>query len=165
MRKISFIGLSGSGKTYIVERLISLLNQKYNLRSAVVKNIHMHQMDTEGKDTYRYGEAGASLSITKNVYEETTIFVKKELSISELIRWIKNGPIMVDVLIAEGFRDLKIPTVLCAKDPDKIEDQITETTQIISGLIANQKIKRFQDLPVIKFEENPEPFLNMLNLS
>ncbi|MFW5895460.1 MAG: molybdopterin-guanine dinucleotide biosynthesis protein B [archaeon] len=164
MKKISFIGLSGSGKTYIVERLISLLDKQFGLKSAVVKNIHKHQMDTEGKDTYRYGEAGAKLSITKNVPGETTIFIKNYLEMEKLMNWIEKGPFSIDIFIAEGFRDLKVPTVLCARDTEKIEDQITETTKAISGLIAEEERENYKGLPVINIERNPKPFLKLLDL-
>ncbi|MFO8018486.1 MAG: molybdopterin-guanine dinucleotide biosynthesis protein MobB [Promethearchaeia archaeon] len=165
MKKINFIGLSGSGKTYIIETLISLLEERFNLKSAVVKNIHLHQMDTEGKDTHRYGEAGANFSITKNIHGETTIFVKKDLSIEKLEQWIGNGPFPVDIFIAEGFRDLEVPTVLCVRKVEKIEEQITRSTKVISGLITRGNRERYGDFPIIDIDKDPEPFFDLLGLS
>ncbi len=56
---IGFSGFSGSGKTTLIEKLIPLLKKK-GLKVAVIKHDgHDFEMDREGKDTYRFGRAGA----------------------------------------------------------------------------------------------------------
>src|SRR5215469_14784472 len=58
-----FVGHSNSGKTTLVERLIPELTRR-GLRVATIKHAHHKvQLDTEGKDSWRYKNAGASLSM------------------------------------------------------------------------------------------------------
>ncbi len=57
------VGRSNSGKTTLMERLISRLQQQ-GLRIATIKHTH-HQpeMDTPGKDSWRHKQAGAVASL------------------------------------------------------------------------------------------------------
>jgi len=60
---LSLVGSSNSGKTTLMEKLISGLVAK-GLRIATIKHSH-HQpeMDTPGKDSWRHKQAGASTSL------------------------------------------------------------------------------------------------------
>ena len=56
---LGFSGYSGSGKTTLVEKLIRILKSQ-GLRVSVIKHdAHDFQIDKEGKDSYRFREAGA----------------------------------------------------------------------------------------------------------
>ena len=57
------VGHSGSGKTTLIEKLVRELSGR-GLRVAVIKHAH-HKvvLDTPGKDSFRYKEAGAAMSI------------------------------------------------------------------------------------------------------
>ena len=58
-----FVGHSGSGKTTLVEKLIRALSQR-GLRVATIKHAHHKvELDTPGKDSFRYKEAGAAMSM------------------------------------------------------------------------------------------------------
>ncbi|MDQ6955398.1 MAG: molybdopterin-guanine dinucleotide biosynthesis protein B [Mariprofundaceae bacterium] len=60
---LSLVGSSNSGKTTLMEKLVSGLTAK-GLRIATIKHSH-HQpeMDTPGKDSWRHKQAGASTSL------------------------------------------------------------------------------------------------------
>ncbi len=60
---LSIVGYSNSGKTTLMEKLVSGLVAK-GLRIATIKHSH-HQpeMDTPGKDSWRHKQAGASTSL------------------------------------------------------------------------------------------------------
>ncbi|MDX8397687.1 MAG: molybdopterin-guanine dinucleotide biosynthesis protein B [Mariprofundaceae bacterium] len=60
---LSLVGSSNSGKTTLMEKLVSGLVAK-GLRIATIKHSH-HQpeMDTPGKDSWRHKQAGASTSL------------------------------------------------------------------------------------------------------
>ena len=136
-----------------------------NYNVTVIKNIHEHQIDKEQKDTYKYGEAGAVFSITKNIDNETTIFLKKEVNIDELLKWIGSGPYKIDVVLIEGFRNLNYPTILCLKNWEELESQLTTNVKAISGVICSKnfngtkKIKL--DTPIINIQEDFEKFLEI----
>ena len=60
---LAIVGFSNSGKTTLMEKLVSGLVAK-GLRIATIKHSH-HQpeMDTPGKDSWRHKQAGASTSL------------------------------------------------------------------------------------------------------
>jgi molybdopterin-guanine dinucleotide biosynthesis protein B len=168
MKIINFIGYSGSGKTTLILTLIEYLKEVYNMDTAVIKNIHEHRIDKDGSDTYLYSESGANYSIAKNIYEETTIFVKKILSIEELIRWIQLGPYKADIIFTEGFRDLEVPTILCIKGVQEIEEQLNENVKIISSLgqISQKEsdmVKMNFSVPIIYINKDFEKLLKTLD--
>lgn len=132
----------------------------------MIKNIHEHQIDKEDKDTYRFGEAGVRFSITKNVNNETTIFLKNKISVEDLLKWLELSPYKLDLCFLEGFRNLNYPTVLCVQNRDEIKPQLTEYVKMISGLISlNFKEGRDKtDIPVVNLLESFELFLKIFNI-
>src|SRR4030065_597142 len=60
---ITVVGHSGSGKTTLVEKLLRELTAK-GVRVATIKHAH-HKvvLDTPGKDSFRYKQAGAVMSM------------------------------------------------------------------------------------------------------
>ena len=166
LKVIGLIGYSGSGKTHIILKAIEDLRNKLKLNVAVIKYIHEHQIDKEGKDTYEYCQAGAKFAITKNNFNETVIFIKNKIEIEEVIKWISTGPFKVDLIFIEGFRNLKYPTILCVKNSDEIEAQLTEYVKMISGLICkrNERISDILGLPIVNIEKDFRKFLEIFNL-
>ena len=106
---LSFVGRSNTGKTTVIERLIPILCER-GLKVAVIKH-HPHDFDIDipGKDTYRYKQAGATMSILASpgkvaVVEDT----EKELSLEEIItRYVHD----VDLLLIEGFKRERVPKI------------------------------------------------------
>jgi molybdopterin-guanine dinucleotide biosynthesis adapter protein len=63
---VSIVGRSGSGKTTLIEGLIRHWG-KQGVEIAIIKHMkHDFQVDVPGKDTFRYREAGAAMSIITN---------------------------------------------------------------------------------------------------
>ncbi len=63
MKVISIVGHSGSGKTTLVEKLIRELCAR-GVKVATIKHAHHKvELDTPGKDSYRYKDAGAVMSV------------------------------------------------------------------------------------------------------
>ena len=169
MRKIkiiALIGYSGSGKTHFILEAIQLLKIKRSYNIGVIKNIHEHQIDKEGKDTYRYTKGGAEFSITKNVYNETTIFLKKKINSEELLEWISESPLQIDVVFLEGFRDINFPTILCVDTFEDIQSQINPHVKMISGklLLEENEVPYFSNVPIIDIKKDFQKFLNLFEL-
>lgn len=134
----------------------------------MVKNIHEHQIDEEDKDSFKYGEAGAKFSITKNVNNETTIFLKNRISIERLLEWIANGPYKIDLVFIEGFRNLNYPTILCLKNFEELTPQLTSNVKTISGLICSKNNYKKEeinlDTPILDIQRDFESFLEIFNI-
>ena len=134
----------------------------------MVKNIHEHQIDEENKDSFKYGESGAKFSITKNVNNETTIFLKNRISIERLLEWIANGPYKIDLVFIEGFRNLNYPTILCLKNFEELTPQLTSNVKIISGLICSKNNYKKEeinlDTPILDIQRDFGRFLEIFNI-
>ena len=163
---ISVIGYSGSGKTHFIQKAIRRLKTELNFEVAVIKNIHQHQIDEEGKDSYIFTEAGAVYSIIKNKFNENAIFFKKKINSEELIKWIIKGPFKVEIIFTEGFRNLSFPTILCVKEISEIKPQLNENVKAISGLITTSKLSQKSEskLPIVDAEENFKSFLKVFEI-
>ena len=163
---ISVIGYSGSGKTHFIQKAIKRLKTELNFEVVVIKNVHQHKIDEEGKDSYKFSEAGAVYSIIKNKFNENAIFLKKKINIEELIRWIIKGPFKVEIIFIEGFRNLSYPTILCIKELSEIKPQLNDNVKAISGLITTSKLSQKSEikLPIVDAEQNFESFLKIFDI-
>jgi len=167
MKIISLIGYSGSGKTFFIINAINKLKKELNYDVAVIKNVHNHQIDEEGKDSYKFNEAGAQFSIIKNTQNENAIFFKKSVSIDDLIKWISKDFFKPDLIFIEGFRDLTYPSILCVKEINEVESQVTENVKMISGIISIREFKESSEfnLPIINIKDDFEAFLNIFQIN
>ena len=154
---IDVIGYSGSGKTYFIRKLIALLKIKLGYKVAIVKNVKHHQIDKEGKDSYKFTESGASYSIIKNNNKMYGIFLQvNEDNLEKIVNWVQQGPIQIEILVTEGFRTLNHPTILCVSNLDEIEHQLNKNVKMISGVICSKNINTntFANLPILDIESN-----------
>ncbi len=110
---------------------------------------------------------GAQFSITKNIYNETTIFLKKEVSIEDLINWLKVSPYKIDLVFTEGFRDSNYSTILCVKNLEEINEQLNNNVKIISGLISlkNSNDIDYLKIPIIDIQKDFDKCLKILDIN
>lgn len=96
-----FAGHSGSGKTTLIEKLVRELSGR-GLRVAVIKHAH-HKvvLDTPGKDSFRYKQAGAAISmlVTANELQLVADAVDKREPAQLAQRFLGEA----DMVLAEGF--------------------------------------------------------------
>lgn len=110
-RIIRFIGYSGSGKTTLIEKIVKNLSSD-GIRVATIKHdVHGLDIDKEGKDSYRYSQAGAQISAVSSP-DMTVYKIHKKFTLDEIISNIKN----VDIIIIEGYSsDGDYPTISVAR--------------------------------------------------
>lgn len=108
---IAFSAWSGTGKTTIIEQLIAALKSK-GLRLAVIKHdAHDFEIDKEGKDSWRFSQAGADMTIISS-QKKTALIEQRSLELSEIIDMVHD----VDLIILEGYNDLpSIPRIGIAR--------------------------------------------------
>jgi molybdopterin-guanine dinucleotide biosynthesis adapter protein len=96
-----FVGHSGSGKTTLIEKLLRELSGR-GLRVATIKHAH-HKMvlDTPGKDSWRYKQAGAAISmlVTTNELQLVADAVDRRDPGQLAQRFLGEA----DLVLAEGF--------------------------------------------------------------
>ncbi|GAA0127224.1 molybdopterin-guanine dinucleotide biosynthesis protein B [Clostridium senegalense] len=99
---------SGTGKTTLIEKLIPILKEK-NWKVGVLKHdAHKFEMDKEGKDTYRFAQAGADNVIISSSTKLAMIqTLKEERTIEDILPLFKD----VDLIIIEGFKNNRYPKI------------------------------------------------------
>ena len=145
----SFVGRSNTGKTTVIERLIPILVGK-GLKVAVIKH-HPHdfEIDIPGKDTYRYKQAGATMSILASpgkvaVVEDT----ETELTLEEIItRYIHD----VDLLIVEGFKREEIPKIEVFQRKEGADMPVCAEDKNLIAVITDESIDTL--LPVFSRDD------------
>lgn len=101
MTVISIVGHSGSGKTTLVEKLIRELCVR-GVKVATIKHAHHKvELDTPGKDSFRYKEAGAVMSmlLTRDALQ-LVADAKTEREPQQLAQRFLGE---ADLVLAEGF--------------------------------------------------------------
>lgn len=115
---VAIVGRSGSGKTALMEKLISEFKSR-GYRVAAVKHVHTTvNMDTPGKDTWRFSKAGSDAEVLASP-ELITIFrhSKGDTGLNEAMDALGQG---YDIILAEGFKNsksLKIEVHDCKEGP------------------------------------------------
>jgi molybdopterin-guanine dinucleotide biosynthesis adapter protein len=122
---ISFVALgTNSGKTYLMERLITELKRRGRKVTAVKHAMHGHAVDPEGKDTFKFAQRGADRVILFSpdgllMYEamppETNYLytiASQDMDIV-LVEGFKSGPFKK----IEVFNEENYTTPLCVEQP------------------------------------------------
>jgi molybdopterin-guanine dinucleotide biosynthesis adapter protein len=100
---IIITGPSGSGKTLLLERLIPELAAR-KVTVAVVKHTrHPAEVDLEGKDTWRFSQAGARV-VALSSPTLTALLRRRPTPLAELLPQVAEG---VDLVLVEGFKGEK----------------------------------------------------------
>ena len=100
-RVISVVGHSGAGKTTLVEKLIRELCAR-GIKVATIKHAHHKvELDTPGKDSYRYKEAGAVMSmlVTTTQLQVVVDATERREPVQLAQRFLGEA----DMVLAEGF--------------------------------------------------------------
>jgi len=112
---LAICGFSNSGKTTLIEKLVSKLSANYKI--GFLKNdAHNVNVDHEGKDTFRIKKAGANsvLINDKNgfaAYGDGEVFQSEVFSRS-------------DIVIAEGWKYSKMPKIVVLDEANEIKTEI-----------------------------------------
>lgn len=106
---ISFIAKSGTGKTTLLEQVISeLKNRGYRL-GVVKHDAHNFDIDKPGKDSYRFSAAGADTMLITS--SEKLAMVKKHDQSPEIEELVETYFDDVDLVLTEGFKHSSLPKI------------------------------------------------------
>lgn len=103
---IGFAAWSGTGKTTLIEKLVRELKAR-GFRVAVIKHdAHKFEIDKEGKDSWRFSQAGADMTLISSE-TKTAIIEQRSRSFEENLGMIHD----VDVILVEGYKQENIPRI------------------------------------------------------
>lgn len=143
---LCFVGRSNSGKTTLIERLISVLVQD-GYRIATIKHAgHGFNLDTEGKDSWRHKRAGAGTVIvtTKGSLAMFTD-VDEDVQVEELRqRYVSTG---TDLVIAEGWKNEGYPKIVVVRDH---VGEVEVSPEGLLAMVSNKPLDRVPEgVPVL----------------
>ena len=137
---IGICGYHNSGKTTLIEKLIKWLkNDGYKI--ATIKNIpKKFSIDTEGKDTWKHRQAGASVVVASSP-DETAFIFKRGMELKEIAD-ILNKIVHPDLILVEGRKMERIPKISVGdielEGAIKYEDNIDEIKSWIHDFIRDE---------------------------
>lgn len=143
---LSFVGRSNSGKTTLIERVIPELTRA-GYRVATVKHAgHGFELDTEGKDSWRHKQAGASTVVVVSKGSMAMFAdVSEEMKVEEVRdRFLDN---QTDLILAEGWKSEKYPKIAV------VREEFEEVNVSLDGLLAIVSMKPI-DAPVPCIDRN-----------
>lgn len=120
----AFTGRSNSGKTTLIERLATHLTPRYKV--AIIKHDPKDKarFDTEGKDSYKFYQTGASVAVVSGV--KTTIMLQESRSIKEIARDFG----AVDYLFVEGLKEIPLPRIAVMRE--SVEERLLPYIQAVA---------------------------------
>jgi molybdopterin-guanine dinucleotide biosynthesis adapter protein len=160
---ISFIAKgTNSGKTYLMEKLISEFKSRGKRVTAIKHSTHLMEVDKEGKDTHKFARGGADRII---LFSDNALLLYelKEPSLDHLMSLAGED---ADIILLEGFKKSPFKKIevfnpdlygspLCLEEPDN--DYIA----IVSREYIDVKLPwfSFEDIPGICafIEEHTRP--------
>lgn len=94
-------GKSGTGKTTLLEKVIKEIVQRGYQVGAIKSDVHSFEVDTPGKDSWRFYQAGArTTAIIGNEKYALIERTEQKKELDEIIGLIRG----VDIILIEGFK-------------------------------------------------------------
>jgi len=109
IKALSFVAKSGTGKTTLLEKVISELKGR-NYKIGVIKHdAHRFDIDHPGKDSYRLTAAGADTMLISS--PEKLALVKKHAASPPIEELLETYFGDVDIVLTEGFKKSGLPKI------------------------------------------------------
>ena len=108
---VSIVAKSGTGKTTLLEKLITELKQRGYKVGAIKHDAHRFDIDYEGKDSWRLTRAGADTMLISSAEKLAMVkqnLAEKEPSLAEnVVKYCSD----VDIVLTEGFKRSPMPKI------------------------------------------------------
>lgn len=131
---INFVGKSNTGKTRIIEKVITYITNRGYSVGVIKHDVHGFEIDHENKDTYKHRKAGASTVIISNAKSYAMIKeVKEEEKLEDLIKFMMDK----DLVIVEGYKASKYDKIELLRE-SMYKESISER-KYLKAIIADFK--------------------------
>lgn len=170
---IAVVGISGSGKTTVLEYLISKLTVEGYITGSIKHTHHKSfSMDTEGTNTYRYAKAGAEVvaAISPEEVDVVKKSTEKYKKIDDIIGLLEDEKL--DVIFIEGFHSQvtkrsDIAKIITAAFRADLEHNLQLTVPpilAIAGMISQEEISKTNaaNIPFVKLPSEGQKLVEIV---
>lgn len=142
MQVFAVSGYSGSGKTTVVEKIVSTLTKRGH--SVITVKSSAHDVDEErGTDTWRHRHAGAQETIMLGP-KSTVVHYGERRTLNTLIQEED-----ADYLIIEGMKSSDIPKIWCVGPLGLEEEQLPSSVKAVVVWEKSEKMQH-DSIPIIE---------------
>lgn len=142
---LTIMGRTNSGKTTLIERLIGHFNQR-GYKISIIKHMkHQFNIDHEGKDSFRYREAGAFSAMITN--DEHFALVSDNVHRLSPVALAESYLGDSDLVIIEGHKDVALPKIEVigdSKESPLIESGVRGIIAVASDTYAHSSLPCFK---------------------
>jgi len=144
---VSIVGQSNSGKTTLIEKLIPELKSR-GYRVAAVKHTHEKiELDTQGKDSWRYAQAGSDAVFLSTLTNLALIKAVEQDALTKEIAHLISAD--CDIMLIEGLHEAHVPKIeVHRKESGK---ELRCKTEELRAIVTNEKLSL--DLPQFKLDD------------
>ncbi|MBX0310860.1 MAG: molybdopterin-guanine dinucleotide biosynthesis protein B [Sulfurihydrogenibium sp.] len=155
---IVIVGAHNSGKTTFIEKVVSILSEE-GVKVAYIKHDPKGKAktDTEGKDSYRIYNAGATEVIVASPNKISHFKKVQDYTLEDLIKSVDPK---IDIIIVEGFKTAKN-----FKKFEVIRKQENRDLMLKDDLDLVGVITDYYDFPLRFDINNPKEFIDYLKSS
>lgn len=146
MRVFAVSGLSGTGKTTLVEQLVnSLRSRGYSV--STVKSSKEDYSSPEGTDSWRHGNAGADPVILIGPHTTSVRYATRR-KIADILRGQD-----IDFLLVEGFKEEHLPKFWCVGSRPIDPKQVPPTAVAIVTWAESTVDPKSTKKPVLRIKD------------
>ena len=109
VKAVAFVSKSGTGKTTLLEKVISRLKGRGYRVGAIKHDAHRFDIDRPGKDSYRLTAAGADTMVISS--PEKLALVKNHAVSPPVEDLLADFFTDVDIVLVEGFKSSSLPKI------------------------------------------------------
>ncbi len=151
---LSIVGISKSGKTTLLERLVAELKRR-GYRVATVKHNHQDfELDRPGKDSWRHAQAGSDAVVISSPQKLALIKPQDhDASIDEIVHLLGRG---FDIVLTEGFHRANAPKIEVHRK--ELKEGLLCTPEELLAIVTDEPLDN--DLP----QFSPEDALKVADL-
>jgi molybdopterin-guanine dinucleotide biosynthesis protein MobB len=151
VKVVAFVAKSGTGKTTLVEKVISELKKRGYKVGVVKHDAHRFDIDHPGKDSYRLTAAGADTMLLSS--PDKLALIKKHAeapSIEELLTTYFTDE---DIVLTEGFKKSSLPKIELHR-PERSDTLLCRGAEDDPSLIAvASSVPLTLDVPVLDLND------------
>jgi len=147
-RMVSVVGYKDSGKTRVVEALVSELARRGHVVGTVKHTAESVLLDTPGKDTWRHREAGSVATAILHG-KGLAFFIDSPMTVAEAASRLGD----LDFVVTEGFKTLgTVAKIIVPREAGEVEG-LSNGLEIAVAVLDGREIEDVSGAPSVGLEE------------